>query len=413
MNEHEFQSLVTRERDRIDVPLVTPSELIVAARRLRRRRRGGIAGLALVLALTGGLAVALRPDATDRTDGPSREFVPPTGLRYVGIGGAVVAVPVGWRQSEIGCRRQPLRPSVVFDLELWQLCKDAAWDYAPSVQLLDPTTPQGRKLAAQATQQSEVGAMVVRRSAVTRPRPAVPVHRDAHGAYVGGDHAVPAVGILSVPEERFLAKVEGRTVAQVERILSSVRTVPEGYVILPPTVYADAGEACSSLEGLGASVTQVLLSSLYRPGLVLAASPAPGSPVREGTPVRLTVSSGPGGPVVSTQELRRNGILVRKTTERPEFSRAELIRKFSLVRDDGLVVQAFLRRATVPDYGRILPDGSVDPTINDRLVWVIVTAESPGFISGPIGIEHAPVGFARSATLIDATSGKWLAAQSF
>jgi hypothetical protein len=412
MNETEFLSVMTRERERIPVTAVVPSELIAEARRVRRRRRGGVAGLVLAVALTGGLAVALSPNADDEPT-PVETFVPPTGARYVGIGGAVIAVPSGWKQSEIECRQGPLRPSVVFDLELWQLCKDAAWDYAPSAQLIDPTTVEGRRIAELAAEPGKIGDLQVLRSRVTRPTPAVPIHHDSRGMMTGGDHAVPAVGVLSVPENGFLVRVEGRSVAQVRRILASVRAVPDGYVVLPPTVYADAAKARARLQQLGATVTEDPLPSLYAPGRVLAASPAPGSPVPRGTAVRLTVSTGPDRPVITTRELQRNGVLVRRTTEHPAYSRAKLVKKYPLVRKDGLVVQALLRRVTVPDYGRLLPDGSVDPKIDDRLVWLLLTAESPGFISGPIGVEHAPVGFARSATLIDASTGKWLMAQSF
>ena len=87
--------------------------MLAEADRRRRRRRDTIGGAVLAVVATLGLADTVTavvnpgPEAWPATS-------PPDGMRFVGIGRAVIAVPNGWANDAIRCG-QPVRDTVVLD----------------------------------------------------------------------------------------------------------------------------------------------------------------------------------------------------------------------------------------------------------------------------------------------------------
>jgi hypothetical protein len=95
---------------------------------MRRRRRWAVAGAAAaVLAIVGGGAAVQFLAFDDWTNGDAAAAsipAPPAGTRWVGAGGAVVAVPDWWTTGETRCFA-PVEDTVYFDLSATAECSDA------------------------------------------------------------------------------------------------------------------------------------------------------------------------------------------------------------------------------------------------------------------------------------------------
>ena len=104
-------ALLERAADEV-VVLAPPVEPMLAeADRLRRRRRTAVGGAVLAVLVTLGAA-----DAVTSFVDPDPEAwpaaAPPDGMRFVGLGRAVIAVPTGWATDATRCG-QPVRDTVV------------------------------------------------------------------------------------------------------------------------------------------------------------------------------------------------------------------------------------------------------------------------------------------------------------
>lgn len=84
----------------------------------RRRGRAAVAAVAAAVVLAAGTIAAVQDGSPDRDRRPApveRPEAPPAGMRWVGVGPAVVAVPAEWRTNAVECNRTPRRDTVIVD----------------------------------------------------------------------------------------------------------------------------------------------------------------------------------------------------------------------------------------------------------------------------------------------------------
>jgi hypothetical protein len=147
MTDRDVSALLERAGDQILV-LAPPVEAMVAeARRLRRRRHltGGAAAAAVVAILGVANLVSTGPAEpdTDPTPPSSEEVVPPpAGMRYVGIGHAVIAVPAGWATNATRCG-EPQQDTVVIDAGVTETCAGSRGADVQSVEVTEGDPPEG------------------------------------------------------------------------------------------------------------------------------------------------------------------------------------------------------------------------------------------------------------------------------
>jgi hypothetical protein len=128
---------------------------------------------------------------------------------------------------------------------------------------------------------------------------------------------------------------------------------------------------------------------------------------------------------VTPAEYRHGEWLLRPPgDERPHVSavtatQAALHELPTAVRRDRSPVQVVLRGVTLRDYGKVAPDGTVEPTIEDRLAWVVLV---PGTLisasGGPLTTSKPQrqtdlTGRGTLVHLVDANAGTWLLARTF
>ena len=189
--------------DRIDVGVPPVEQISVQGERVKRRRRlAMVAGAAAVAVLVGGgLSMRILNDEPANDVVTASEVpAPPQGMRWVGVGRAVVAVPEWWSTGETQCSA-PVEDTVYFDR-------------AAQTECLDPPSP---------AEVREVSALAV---------------LDATGGY--GEHELRSM--------RSIGEVDGREVLELpdcnewfEGICRRLFAVPSEGVVFAVTI-AEEGD---------------------------------------------------------------------------------------------------------------------------------------------------------------------------
>ena len=135
--------------DRIDAGVPPVAQISAQGERVKRRRRlamvAGVAAVAVVVG--GGLSMRiLNDDPADDDVTASEVPAPPQGMRWVGVGRAVVAVPEWWSTGETHCLA-PVEDTVYFDPAAQADCADrpspAEVREASALAVLDATSGYG------------------------------------------------------------------------------------------------------------------------------------------------------------------------------------------------------------------------------------------------------------------------------
>ena len=111
MNSPEATALLERTADEVVVLAPPVDAMLAEADRARRRRRVTIGGAVLAVLATLGIADGVT-SLLDRGPEAWPTSAPPDGMRFVGLGRAVIAVPTGWATDATRCG-QPVRDTVV------------------------------------------------------------------------------------------------------------------------------------------------------------------------------------------------------------------------------------------------------------------------------------------------------------
>ena len=274
-------ALLERTAERV-VVLAPPVEPMLAeADRLRRRRRSVVGGAVLAVLATLGAA-----DAVSSLVDPDPEAWPaaaaPDGMRFVGIGRAVIAVPTGWATDATRCG-QPQRDTVLIGS-------------APAA-----TCSAARPVGVRSVLVTSGAPAADFRPASTY---AVAGHEVERGATTCRDETCTAV--VHVPTENVTFTVASsnsrpeRARAEVAGLARGLRVL-EGRVAVPATaaLAADYGRSAETkyvadLRRLGLEpYLWTVPAAGAEPGTVLEVSPAPGTPLRRGGKVVVTVADGP------------------------------------------------------------------------------------------------------------------------
>jgi len=283
MNGPDATALLERTADQV-VVLAPPLDAMLAeADRVRRRRRVTIGGAVLAVLATLGAADGVA-SLLDRGPQAWPVSAPPDGMRFVGLGRAVIAVPSGWATDATRCG-QPVRDTV--------LLGDAPADPCGAVRPADVRSvaitygaPDGFVVATE----YEVGGR--------------PVQRGSTGCAAGTCSAA-----VHLPTENVTFTVASSNVrpelarAEVAALSIGLRVL-EGWVAVPPTGmlatdYGRSAEAkyVSDLRGFGLEpVVRIDPTTGGQPGTVTGVSPPPGTPLKPGQEVTVTVADGPRTP---------------------------------------------------------------------------------------------------------------------
>ncbi len=267
----------------------------------RRRRRWMVAGAAALTAAVALSGVAVQRALDDPVDvAPAQQVpTPPDGMRYVGAGQAVVAVPEWWTTGETQCLT-PVETTVAWFSGAVADCADPAPEgvvrEVSFLEVMDAT--------------SGYGEYIVRTMEPIEPVDGVEVLEatGCDGWYPGTCRrlfAVPSAGIA------FAVTLADAEDGDYETIRDSLRILPEGVTTVPLDAgfggytpsYRDEPEVVSSLvkkieaAGLVAEVVQAPppgpdsdLAADLVPGSYLGAQPELGSAIEKGDTVTITVA---------------------------------------------------------------------------------------------------------------------------
>lgn len=289
MTERHLSDLLETLGDRVEVSPPRTAAMLRAASHARRRRTawtiaGAAAAAALVAAGTQIVSDRL-PGSNDPTrPAPTADAVP-DGMRLVAIGRAAIAVPKGWSTGKMHCGT-PLEDTVVIDPGAIRNCLvprpagvDSVWVYE-SV----PT----RNYRADETYEID----------------GVRAERQQTSCGRGNDESVMCTGVVGLPSLGVYFEASSSTSrATVDEILENVRILDDragvpGYLAVTSSRQEDSFDAYADrLRSVGLSLSKV---EVTKPGMsagfVLEVSPAPGSLLRPGEKVTVTVSAPPRGP---------------------------------------------------------------------------------------------------------------------
>lgn len=285
MIESKLTELLERAGERTNVGPPPIDAMRAGAARLRRRRTAAVSvvSAAAVVAVIGGTALATRPGTTPETPPPpaaSTSPAPaPAEMRLVGLGHAAIAVPAAWGTNQTHCftphkdtvnfRRDPHlcampRPSGVESVDVIQ-GKPQVFDFAPDEIIeVDGVRAERRRTSCA---EGSINRVTVCSGAVF----------------------IPSLDVLFWAESSTSA-------AEVDRILERV-TIVRDRVGVPefsgwtPDARTGAGYAAAlTAAGLKPKIKPVKSPS-YEPGEVLAVSPAPGTMLKPGATVTVTVTA--------------------------------------------------------------------------------------------------------------------------
>lgn len=266
--------MLARAAQSVTVTPLNTASLVDMARTRRRRRRTAVGSALAVAVVVAGLTVASAAsnpvlknsvDASDTTEGPEPlPFpAPPSGMKWVGQNGLVVAVPAEWPVTENTCGSGA--PAEVVDGAL------AAY--------LDCASPRGKT------------ARVTLTSLTDDPEP--PINR-----YCQRQRTTPTCGRGQIfPEQGIAVQVHvtgDDAEEQVNQILDSAMVLPKGWTTVPFAGESNLSERVVALEGAGFKVD--VADSTLRDTLPVVVSPEFGSPLRAGATITLSPVGGTGTP---------------------------------------------------------------------------------------------------------------------
>ena len=273
-------ALLERAADEV-VVLAPPVEPMLAeADRLRRRRRTAVGGAVLAVLVTLGAA-----DAVTSLVDPEPEAwpaaTPPEGMRFVGLGRAVIAVPTGWATGATRCG-EPVRDTVVVGITPAATCTASRPSGVRSV-VITPGQPEAGFRAA--------STYDVSGRRVERGRTTCPGETCTAVVHVPTENVTFTVASSNPRPERARAEVAG--------MVRGLRVL-DGRVAVPGTgaLAADYGRSAEAkyvadLRELGLEpVVEPDATTGADPGTVIGVSPAPGTPLEPGSEVTVTVADG-------------------------------------------------------------------------------------------------------------------------
>jgi hypothetical protein len=404
MTGFDFATLAREAREQVR-PGEPPLDAITS-QPARPRGRWIAFGAAAAVVLVIGTVVALPRGSSGPEPTPSVPsipgLVPPAGMRWVGAGRVVLAVPTTWADSQYGCETDP-RPSVVYDAGYWTTCQDTSLgrERRPAALWVLPTS----------SARSGYGGFAYVRAHEAVPR----LHaRRSKPFSQGGDAGRYWYQALIVPSVHTMFVAQGHTRAAVVATISSARRTPHKVVV--PTLAAgqDLAAARAALSGYDVRVETV--PGFYRADSVIGSDPAFGTPLARGATINLTVSSGLGDrPSMSDAFLARQGVRIEPlgTISPAEQTTIDLARNEI---EDGLAAhsspwdtQYVLRRITA-DY----PSRHGVPEFQHRLAWLALTPHLLGqSLGGPCCGPSPAAGVARDISVYDALTGKFIWGESF
>ena len=274
-------ALLERTAEQVIVLAPPVEPMLAEAGRLRRRRRTAVGGAVLAVLLTLGAA-----DAVTSFVDPDPEAwpaaTPPEGMRFVGLGRAVIAVPTGWATDATRCG-EPVRDTVVIGAAPAATCTTERPADIRSVAITAGPPPAGFR--AESTY--DLGGHEVERGATTCP----------------GD---TCTAVVHLPTENVTFTVASsntrpeRARAEVAAMVRGLRVL-DGRVAVPGTGslavdYGRSAEAkyLADLRDLGLEpVVEPDTTTGADPGTVTAVSPDQGTPLAPGSEVTVRVADGP------------------------------------------------------------------------------------------------------------------------
>lgn len=270
----------------------------VGNRATSHRVRQGMRGMRLLTALV----VALLATGCGTEDGAGRgqevwSASPPEGMRWVGHGRVVVAVPEWWTTGETDCLA-PVETTVYFDSGAITDCAPSmpeAVDEVSALAVLDARSGYGEKLVGESEPAGEVSGRDL-------------VERDGCERWFEGVcrqvFAVPGEGVV------FAVTIHDEGDGDYEQIRDSLRILPEGWTTVPlatadgwtPTWGAAPAAADAVVKAIEAAGLRAEVVTADRPtganvdiadlpeGSLLDVDPSMGGVIDVGGTVTLTVS---------------------------------------------------------------------------------------------------------------------------
>ncbi|MFB9315595.1 PASTA domain-containing protein [Nocardioides plantarum] len=279
-----------------------PLAAIAAGGRRRRRTRavGVVAAAAVVVAAGAGVAASLvsgpgsPPNAADAAASGDAPTVPtaPSGMRLVGRGSVVVAVPEGWATQATRCDLDGPKGDAVIVVDgvlnetftegVHLVCPQPAQSAGIERLMIADASPGAED--ADGVERTEVDGVTAYRSE--------PTCSELEG--------VSTCGVsLDFPSLDVGLRAESTTsVEAAEKIFDRVQVL-DGLVGVPGKLRPDQGEkkyvAALEAAGLVADVVEVPAPG-YAPGYLRGISPAPGTVLAPGDTVKVEVAREPSGP---------------------------------------------------------------------------------------------------------------------
>ncbi len=288
MNDHDIQTAY-RSMERALTP--TPEAITAVQRAVASRQRTrlvilGLATLAVAAGVTSaaiGLSGALEPGPNSSVlltepgqAGTTVHEAPtaPDGMRFVGVDNLVVAVPAHWSTNDVHCG-QPLSDTVYYHSDGQRACLVPGEQHPATLAIAKVSSAFGEAVMQDAHPTGELGGMAIWKTDVTTVD-----DNDLFQQAVG----VPDLNVL------FVATAPSRSA--VEAIVESLRLLPDGYITVPFDPYWRQDLATTLREaGLHVQVTKVERPELSG-GTLVALRPPPGSVIRVGDSVTLTLAAG-------------------------------------------------------------------------------------------------------------------------
>ena len=243
------------------------------------RRVCVVGALAACLTASACTSSADHPSGTSplSSAAPSSEMNPQE-VRIVGLGHVALPVPADWATNRTRCGT-PQRDTVVVDQPVVETCAVPRPDGVESV-----TLTLGRPFGFQADEMTEVSG--------------VPAERQETRCSKEFGPGLVCAGAVYVPSEEVSVVAESSTGPnEVDRLLAEVAVLRQrvgvpGYMTVSTRAQEESGERYQQvLSRLGlASRVRYSHSSSWPSGFVVGVSPAPGTMIRNGSTVRVTVA---------------------------------------------------------------------------------------------------------------------------
>lgn len=291
MNDDRLTEMLDRAAHRS--PVGTPPLAAIAAGGRRRRRTrvvGVVASAAIVVAAGAGVTASLASGPSSPAhlaDAAASGVAPtvptaPSGMRLVGRGSVVVAVPREWITQPTACATGPTVDSVIVDGDRDGRCLVAVPPTGVEQLKISAATPGAED--ADGVERTEVDGVAAYRSQTTCDE-----HEGLRTCRVSLD--LPSLDVR-------LAASSTTSAAAAEGILDDVQVL-DGVVGVPGMLDGvperESYVAALEAAGLVAHVVEVPAPG-YAPGYVRGISPSPGTVLAPGDTVTVEVAREPAGP---------------------------------------------------------------------------------------------------------------------